>query len=312
MAIRFAAVPYVSPTHSTTNAQIDNGDARVVAVVGQQHPLAGAVLVSILVARLRLERDPPVDGQYGSGVPSPAVAAQQARNDSATATSVMRAHPFEVEEIAVRFRVSRAAAAMMLLASMQGQPMRAMAQGGFPNAGEPVIVGERGPEVFVPNVPGEIIPGPMSRLGALSGDLSRTPSLSAQLGYGDIPNAPPWGQLSPDQQWQYLRRQSEKQYPRDPMDFFNPQETPGRTLGHLVKPELWDLWMEGLPESTNVEDLRTPEQRALDDELLCKRNRNVPKKLVEFPPAEEKKQPEDPWTKFVRETQEKLKKEGKR
>ena len=42
----------------------------------------------------------PVDLTYGSGVPSPALAAQQAQNDPATAMAVMQAHPFEVEQIA--------------------------------------------------------------------------------------------------------------------------------------------------------------------------------------------------------------------
>jgi hypothetical protein len=32
-----------------------------------------------------------------------------------------------------------------------------MAQGGRPGVGEPVLVGERGPEVFVPNMPGAIM-----------------------------------------------------------------------------------------------------------------------------------------------------------
>jgi hypothetical protein len=70
----------------------------------------------------------------------------------------MQAHPFEVDEIAMRFRVPRATAAMMLLAQMQGQPMPAMAQGGPADAGSPVLVGERGPEVFVPNLSGTIEP----------------------------------------------------------------------------------------------------------------------------------------------------------
>jgi hypothetical protein len=58
----------------------------------------------------------PVDLTYGSGVPSPALAAQQAQNDPATAMAVMQAHPFEVEQIAMQFKVPRATAAMMLLA----------------------------------------------------------------------------------------------------------------------------------------------------------------------------------------------------
>jgi hypothetical protein len=50
----------------------------------------------------------------------------------------MQAHPFEVEQIVMKFKVSRAAAAMMLLAQMESQPMPAMAEGGLVSAGSPV------------------------------------------------------------------------------------------------------------------------------------------------------------------------------
>jgi hypothetical protein len=113
------------------------------------------------------------------------VAAQQAQNDPQTAAAVM---PFEVEQIAMRLRVPRATAAMMLLAQMQGEPMPAMAQGGNPEPGSPVLVGEHGPEVFVRNVPGTIVPGPLARYGGLSGDFtSRPPSLGHQLGIESVP-----------------------------------------------------------------------------------------------------------------------------
>jgi hypothetical protein len=36
--------------------------------------------------------------------------------------------------------------------------MRAMQYGGRPFAGEPMLVGERGPEVFVPDRPGTVVP----------------------------------------------------------------------------------------------------------------------------------------------------------
>jgi hypothetical protein len=43
---------------------------------------------------------------------------------------------------------------------LNGGPMAqaAMAEGGHVRAGEPVLVGEHGPEVFVPGVPGSVLP----------------------------------------------------------------------------------------------------------------------------------------------------------
>jgi hypothetical protein len=39
----------------------------------------------------------------------------------------------------------------------------------------------------------------------------------------------------------------------------------GYTLAHVVRPAAWDRWLADLPESKNVEDWRTPEQKADDD-----------------------------------------------
>jgi hypothetical protein len=213
----------------------------------------------------------PVDLTYGSGVPSPALAAQQAQNDPATAMAVMQAHPFEVEQIAMQFKVPRATAAMILLAQMQGEPMRAMAQGGFPNAGEPVIVGERGPEVFVPDVPGAIIPGPISRFGAMTGDFypsSRAapapppPPATApfwDLKAGETLTPPPY--VAPNDPTQYLRDVQEGKVPHDLQVILSThQQSPGFMLAPFVRAEAWDRWLAGLPESENVEDRRTPEK----------------------------------------------------
>jgi hypothetical protein len=38
------------------------------------------------------------------------------------------------------------------------QPLGQMAGGGHPRANEPIIVGENGPEVFVPDQPGTVVP----------------------------------------------------------------------------------------------------------------------------------------------------------
>jgi hypothetical protein len=54
-----------------------------------------------------------------------------------------------------------------------------------------------------------------------------------------------------------------------------------------ITPENWDAWLESRPESANVEERRTPDEIARDNARLYLRNRNVPKKLVQFPPLEE-------------------------
>ena len=53
-----------------------------------------------------------------------------------------------------------ATAAIILAQLLGGAPMlqAAMAEGGRAQAGEPVLVGERGPEVFVPSVPAIVVP----------------------------------------------------------------------------------------------------------------------------------------------------------
>jgi hypothetical protein len=60
-----------------------------------------------------------------------------------------------VQDIAMRFNVSMTTAAL-ILAQQMGIP--AMAEGGHAKRREPVIVGEHGPEVFTPDVPGSIAP----------------------------------------------------------------------------------------------------------------------------------------------------------
>jgi hypothetical protein len=60
----------------------------------------------------------------------------------------------------MRLNKGVATAAIIFAQALSGPPMpkAAMAQGGRPQAGEPVLVGESGPEVFVPSKPGVVVP----------------------------------------------------------------------------------------------------------------------------------------------------------
>jgi hypothetical protein len=64
-----------------------------------------------------------------------------------------------VQQIAQMYGVNLSTALMLLQIMQQtGQAIPAMQYGGSPQAGQPVLVGERGPEVFTPDVPGTIAP----------------------------------------------------------------------------------------------------------------------------------------------------------
>src|SRR5262249_47038609 len=69
------------------------------------------------------------------------------------------------------------------------------AQGGRPAVGEPAIVGENGPEVFVPDVPGTVVPQP--RIGGMFSNSMLDPSLqplfmqSAMVDTSQLPTTMP-------------------------------------------------------------------------------------------------------------------------
>jgi hypothetical protein len=76
------------------------------------------------------------------------------------AAQIVQRFPQEVQAIAMRFNVDIATAALILAQVLSGGPMpeTALAGGGRVPAGAPVLLGERGPEVFVPSTPGTVVP----------------------------------------------------------------------------------------------------------------------------------------------------------
>jgi hypothetical protein len=108
----------------------------------------------------------PADISYGSGAPQAvqplqlvAEAHAMAQADpkiAALAASLLASNPVALAGVAAANHVDKQTAAIILAKQMH--PLRQMAGGGRPRAHEPVIVGERGPEVFVPDVPGTIVP----------------------------------------------------------------------------------------------------------------------------------------------------------
>jgi hypothetical protein len=99
-----------------------------------------------------------------------------------------------------------------------------MAEGGHAPGGSPIIVGERGPEVFVPSTSGTVLPG----------------SLAAVLGYGDIPRP---GHGGPHE------------WTNDPIPMTEYGYGP-TALAERVHPVAWEQWLAGLPLSENIEDRR--------------------------------------------------------
>jgi len=154
-------------------------------------------------------------------------------------------HPDEVQQIAMALKIPLLTAAMILAAQAQGVP--AMAEGGY--ATGPTLVGERGPEIFTPAAPGTITP------------------LPGALGFHDIP-PPGHGGLH---QWEYGLNFPNVKIPNDYL-----LDT-SQGVGERVNPEHWDTWLAAMPESENVEDRRTPEQRAKDNADLYRWNRQSQK-----------------------------------
>jgi len=97
-------------------------------------------------------------------------------------------------------------AQMAQMLSMMQRPIPQMQHGGFPRAGQPVLVGENGPEVFVPQMPGSIVPNnriPPWALNNMASVGNAAPPVPPTTGWANQPNVgtwtpgagmPPWAQ----------------------------------------------------------------------------------------------------------------------
>jgi hypothetical protein len=167
---------------------------------------------------------------------------------AALAASLLASNPAVVSSFAAANHIDNQTAAIIL--AKQQTPLRQMAGGGRPHKGEPVIVGEKGPEVFVPDQPGTILP-----------QASHVP------GYLPQPGQDPGGYVSGIM----LPTANEAVEMTEP-------------LGRRINPTNWDAWLASRPESENIDDQRTAEEIAWDNRVRPK----LPP-LVQFPPAPEEK-----------------------
>jgi hypothetical protein len=171
----------------------------------------------------------------------------------------------EISYFAEKFGIPVVVAAALLLG------LRPMADGGRPYPAEPVVVGESGPELFVPDRPGTVLPQP----------------------YYESPKAKPGEEHNwVDNYWE-----------RQPGD----TDIPGEMPNVPVRSEAWGAWINHLFERwENIEDRRTPEQIQADEAMWAEQsggpkrprapplsyrdavkahNDRVLGRLKEFPPA---------------------------
>jgi len=197
---------------------------------------------------------------YGGG-PTQAVSPQ-------IAMQVARAHPTEIAQIMQSYGVDAVTAAIILM-QMTGQPMRAMAGGGYPQVGEPVLVGERGPEVFTPNVPGSIVPLPPAD-PRKEGEQSQLEREFGSWRKGFMGWGPEWGKEEDNPSPLPNRAPLPPPPAPPPMTILAPPKplAPGYTRipsdipyanlfeGMHFSPSAWDAWLASRPESQNVIDMR--------------------------------------------------------
>jgi hypothetical protein len=164
----------------------------------------------------------------------------------------------EISYFAERFGVPVVVAAALLLG------LRPMADGGRPYPAEPVIVGERGPEVFVPDRPGTVLS--QAYLAEPTPDEIR----ARRDAYSN----------------------AAKEYNEKIRELARLQEPPRIP----IRDEAWDRWLATAPESESIEDRRSEEEKQWTDDywrrmgwgpdgIVPAPNRPESENIVQFPPA---------------------------
>jgi hypothetical protein len=196
----------------------------------------------------------------------------------------------DILPFAERFHVDIATAALIFAQVLNGT-MPAMAGGGYPLAGEPVLVGERGPEIFVPDMPNfdRMIPRWLKHIDQPMKGAADWPPPSEIVGERGpevfVPDRP--GSVLPmslgledigDRLWE-LRQDRGHYVPepasgeRPPPMTVLPKGTPMQAEPYLSPADdsdyykmlpryglrfndaAWGTWLESRPESTNMEIL---------------------------------------------------------
>jgi hypothetical protein len=212
----------------------------------------------------------PIDLSYfGGGVPSPAM--QMAQTGAQMLSSVAQAksrYPNEIAQIAAAYGVDIDTAATIFMAQ-HGQ-IASRQFGGPLYAGQPSLVGESGPEMFVPNQPGTVVPlprqdpRPYSDYMRYSENYRQQPRATVTI--PQVQNLP--GSLAPmlpipsDEAIRYWTNPAFRTHalPTD-LEFW--QQTPYVPIPDLVDegtlrfhPEAWNEWLLRQPRSKRVEDRR--------------------------------------------------------
>jgi hypothetical protein len=225
----------------------------------------------------------PIDLSYfGGGVPGPAM--QMAQTGAQMLSSVAQAksrYPNEIAQIAAAYGVDIDTAATIFLAQ-HGQ-IASRQYGGPLDAGQPSLVGEQGPEMFVPNQPGTVVPlpswlrppfpsqvQPPTNLPGSLAPMLPVPS-DQQIRQWTHPALEPW--RSPDLKdyigapEHYATRQAE--------DFLPVGQLPGLR----INPAAWERFLREQTPSNRVEwrpELSEKEQKKLKWEEYMKRYERDP------------------------------------
>jgi hypothetical protein len=210
----------------------------------QQPPVTPSVVPGGVDRGLGTGIAAPIDTSYFTGGGAPTLA-QIGMNILAPPQQAVAQNNPQVLKIASMYGVDLATALTILQTMLAtGQPIPAMQYGGSPQAGQSVLVGERGPEVFTPDVPGTIAP------------------MEQNLGLSDIltrKNLSTFHPLDPERNYPPAVPSPQR---LNPKALEKPYFDPGPVR---FSQAAWDAWVEGLPESKNVEDRR---QEHSPEELL--------------------------------------------